>query len=313
MYDENAIEVRNVQKKFAEKTAVQDISFTVKKGEIFGLLGPNGAGKTTLLKMVTTLLHQDTGEILLNGFNTVTQRRMARQQFSVTGQTTAIDQDLSARENLLIFARLNGLSRRVAQIRAAELLTDFDLINSADQALVTFSGGMRRRLDLAVSLIGSPSILFLDEPTTGLDPRTRIQMWQAIQKLVANGSTVLLTTQYLEEADQLADRIALIDHGEMIVTGTPKELKQKVGGTKLQFEVLDLQRLSQARNIMENIVKQHVSVDDQTLIVIFESNGMQLVTSILNQLQDSGILITNLRIVPPSLDDVFLKMTVGKN
>ncbi|AUJ30263.1 ATP-binding cassette domain-containing protein [Liquorilactobacillus hordei] len=313
MYDENAIEVRNVQKKFAEKTAVQDISFTVKKGEIFGLLGPNGAGKTTLLKMVTTLLHQDTGEILLNGFNTVTQRRMARQQFSVTGQTTAIDQDLSARENLLIFARLNGLSRRVAQIRAAELLTDFDLINSADQALVTFSGGMRRRLDLAVSLIGSPSILFLDEPTTGLDPRTRIQMWQAIQKLVANGSTVLLTTQYLEEADQLADRIALIDHGEMIVTGTPKELKQKVGGTKLQFEVLDLQRLSQARNIMENIVKQHVSVDDQTLIVIFESNRMQLVTSILNQLQDSGILITNLRIVPPSLDDVFLKMTVGKN
>lgn len=313
MYDENAIEVRNVQKKFAEKTAVQDISFTVKKGEIFGLLGPNGAGKTTLLKMVTTLLHQDTGEILLNGFNTVTERRMARQQFSVTGQTTAIDQDLSARENLLIFARLNGLSRRVAQIRAAELLTDFDLINSADQALVTFSGGMRRRLDLAVSLIGSPSILFLDEPTTGLDPRTRIQMWQAIQKLVANGSTVLLTTQYLEEADQLADRIALIDHGEMIVTGTPKELKQKVGGTKLQFEVLDLQRLSQARNIMENIVKQHVSVDDQTLIVIFESNRMQLVTSILNQLQDSGILITNLRIVPPSLDDVFLKMTVGKN
>ena len=301
------------KKKFAEKTAVQDISFTVKKGEIFGLLGPNGAGKTTLLKMVTTLLHQDTGEILLNGFNTVTERRMARQQFSVTGQTTAIDQDLSARENLLIFARLNGLSRRVAQIRAAELLTDFDLINSADQALVTFSGGMRRRLDLAVSLIGSPSILFLDEPTTGLDPRTRIQMWQAIQKLVANGSTVLLTTQYLEEADQLADRIALIDHGEMIVTGTPKELKQKVGGTKLQFEVLDLQRLSQARNIMENIVKQHVSVDDQTLIVIFESNGMQLVTSILNQLQDSGILITNLRIVSPSLDDVFLKMTVGKN
>ncbi|MFT9373830.1 ATP-binding cassette domain-containing protein [Liquorilactobacillus hordei] len=313
MYDENAIEVRNVQKKFAEKTAVQDISFTVKKGEIFGLLGPNGAGKTTLLKMVTTLLHQDTGEILLNGFNTVTERRMARQQFSVTGQTTAIDQDLSARENLLIFARLNGLSRRVAQIRAAELLTDFDLINSADQALVTFSGGMRRRLDLAVSLIGSPSILFLDEPTTGLDPRTRIQMWQAIQKLVANGSTVLLTTQYLEEADQLADRITLIDHGEMSVTGTPKELKQKVGGTKLQFEVLDLQRLSQARNIMENIVKQHVSVDDQTLIVIFESNRMQLVTSILNQLQDSGILITNLRIVPPSLDDVFLKMTVGKN
>ncbi|KRL05290.1 ATP-binding cassette domain-containing protein [Liquorilactobacillus hordei] len=313
MYDENAIEVRNVQKKFAEKTAVQDISFTVKKGEIFGLLGPNGAGKTTLLKMVTTLLHQDTGEILLNGFNTVTERRMARQQFSVTGQTTAIDQDLSARENLLIFARLNGLSRRVAQIRAAELLTDFDLINSADQALVTFSGGMRRRLDLAVSLIGSPSILFLDEPTTGLDPRTRIQMWQAIQKLVANGSTVLLTTQYLEEADQLADRIALIDHGEMIVTGIPKELKQKVGGTKLQFEVLDLQRLSQARNIMENIVKQHVSVDDQTLIVIFDSTGMQLVNSILNQLQDSGILITNLRIVPPSLDDVFLKMTVGKN
>ncbi|MFT9098445.1 ATP-binding cassette domain-containing protein [Liquorilactobacillus sp.] len=308
-----AIEVRNVQKRFAKKKAVNDVSFTIKKGEIFGLLGPNGAGKTTLLKMLTTLLHQDEGEIFLNGFYTMTQSRLARQQFSVTGQVTAIDQDLSARENLLIFGKLTGLTRNAASSRASELLTDFDLTNSADQALATFSGGMRRRLDLAISLIGSPNILFLDEPTTGLDPRTRTQMWHAIQKLVASGSTVLLTTQYLEEADHLANRIALIDHGKMIAIGTPSELKQQVGGMQLRLEVSDLQMVAQTRSIVQGILERPVSVTDRTLTVLLGNNDMQLVTPILNQLQDARILISNLKIGAPSLDDVFLKMTIGKN
>lgn len=308
-----AIEVRNVQKRFAKKKAVNDVSFTIKKGEIFGLLGPNGAGKTTLLKMLTTLLHQDEGEIFLNGFYTMTQSRLARQQFSVTGQVTAIDQDLSARENLLIFGKLTGLTRNAASSRASELLTDFDLTNSADQALATFSGGMRRRLDLAISLIGNPNILFLDEPTTGLDPRTRTQMWHAIQKLVASGSTVLLTTQYLEEADHLANRIALIDHGKMIAIGTPSELKQQVGGMQLRLEVSDLQMVAQTRSIVQGILERPVSVTDRTLTVLLGNNDMQLVTPILNQLQDARILISNLKIGAPSLDDVFLKMTIGKN
>lgn len=308
-----AIEVRNVQKRFAKKKAVNNVSFTIKRGEIFGLLGPNGAGKTTLLKMLTTLLHQDEGEIFLNGFNTMTQNRLARQQFSVTGQATAIDQDLSARENLLIFGKLTGLTRNAASSRASELLTDFDLTNSADQALATFSGGMRRRLDLAISLIGNPNILFLDEPTTGLDPRTRTQMWHAIQKLVTSGSTVLLTTQYLEEADHLANRIALIDHGKMIAIGTPSELKQQVGGMQLRLEVSDLQMVAQTRSIVQGILERPVSVTDRTLTVLLGNNDMQLVTPILNQLQDARILISNLKIGAPSLDDVFLKMTIGKN
>ncbi|AZZ60973.1 ATP-binding cassette domain-containing protein [Oenococcus sp. UCMA 16435] len=313
MSNDNVIQVMNVQKRFGNKVAVQDVSFAIKKGEIFGLLGPNGAGKTTILRMITTLLRQDAGKILLNNFDTLTQSRLARQQFSVTGQTAAIDQDLSARENLMIFGKLNGLTGAAARSRAIELLIDFDLVNSADQTLATFSGGMRRRLDLAVSLIGMPSILFLDEPTTGLDPRTRTQMWQAIQKLVAQGSTVLLTTQYLEEADHLANRIALIDHGRMIAMGTPSELKQQVGGLQLRLEVDDLKWVTQAQTIIQDTLAVSIHVDERTLTALLNNTGMQPVSRILNQLQAAGIAINNFAIETPSLDDVFLKMTVGKN
>ncbi len=301
------------KKKFGQKKVVQDISFNVKKGEIFGLLGPNGAGKTTLLKMMTTLLRPDEGQITLNGFNTLSQSRQARQQFSVTNQTAAIDQDLSARDNLRLFGRLNGLSSQASRIRADELLTAFDLTQSANQALATFSGGMRRRLDLAVSLVGRPKILFLDEPTTGLDPRTRIQMWQAIQTLVAQGSTVFLTTQYLEEADQFADHIALIDHGQLIASGTPNELKQKLGGLQLSLTVTELAQLSQARAIIQDVLKQPISVSEQTLVSPLGGDALPAITAILNQLQIAKITISHLKLETPSLDDVFLKMTVGKN
>lgn len=234
-----------------------------------------------------------------------------RQQFSVTNQTAAIDQDLSARENLRLFGRLNGLSAKASRTRANELLTDFDLDQSADQTLATFSGGMRRRLDLAVSLVGKPRILFLDEPTTGLDPRTRTQMWHAIQKLVADGSTIFLTTQYLEEADQYADRIALIDHGQLIASGTPSELKAQVGGQ--QLTVANQQQVAQVQTICETVLQQPVRVTDQTIIGPLVHDDMGVITAILNQCQLAGITISDLQLTAPSLDDVFLKMTVGKN
>jgi len=311
MCSEHVIEVNNIQKAFGTKKVVRSVSLAVSKGEIFALLGPNGAGKTTLLKMMTTLLRPDSGTITLNGFDTITQSRQVRQQFSVTNQTAAIDQDLSARENLRLFGRLNGLSAKASRTRANELLTDFDLNQSADQTLATFSGGMRRRLDLAVSLVGKPRILFLDEPTTGLDPRTRTQMWHAIQKLVADGSTVFLTTQYLEEADQYADRIALIDHGQLIASGTPSELKAQVGGQ--QLTVANQQQVTQAQTICETVLQQPVRVTDQTIIGPLVHDDMGVITAILNQCQLAGITISDLQLTAPSLDDVFLKMTVGKN
>ncbi|GEN94460.1 ABC transporter, ATP-binding protein [Pediococcus ethanolidurans] len=250
---------------------------------------------------------------MLNGFDTLTQSRLARQQFSITGQTAAIDQDLTARENLMIFGKLNGLTRTAAKARATALLTDFDLTQSADQTLATFSGGMRRRLDLAISLIGKPAILFLDEPTTGLDPRTRMQMWQAIQKLVAEGSTVLLTTQYLEEADHLADRIALIDHGKLVAMGTPNDLKQQIGGMQLRIEVTNLQGQQQARKIIQDVLALPVSVNDHTLTVLLDNTKMQKVSRVLSQLQGAAISINSFAVETPPLDEVFLKMTVGKN
>lgn len=313
MCSEHVIEVNNIQKAFGTKKVVRSVSLAVSKGEIFALLGPNVAGKTTLLKMMTTLLRPDSGTITLNGFDTITQSRQVRQQFSVTNQTAAIDQDLSARENLRLFGRLNGLSAKASRTRANELLTDFDLNQSADQTLATFSGGMRRRLDLAVSLVSKPRMLFLDEPTTGLDPRTRTQMWHAIQKLVADGSTVFLTTQYLEEVDQYADRIALIDHGQLIASGTPSELKAQVGGQQLQLTVANQQQVTQAQTICETVLQQPVRVTDQTIIGPLVHDDMGVITAILNQCQLAGITISDLQLTAPSLDDVFLKMTVGKN
>ncbi len=253
---QHIIEVQQVQKRFGDELAVADVSFNVQAGEIFGLLGPNGAGKTTLLKMMTTLLRQDSGTIRLNGYDTLTQARAVRQQFGLTGQTATIDQDLSARENLIIFGRLNGLTRNAAKARADELLRDFSLEHSAQRPLSIFSGGMRRRLDLAVSLISRPKILFLDEPTTGLDPRTRSEMWTAIRQLVRQGSTVVLTTQYLEEADQLADRIALLDHGRLKALGPVADLKQQVGGLKLQLALAQTQATQPAQRIMTQLTTQ---------------------------------------------------------
>ncbi|MCU4683833.1 ATP-binding cassette domain-containing protein [Lactiplantibacillus paraplantarum] len=313
MSEEMMIQMTHVQKRFGAKVAVKDLSLQVQRGEIFGLLGPNGAGKTTTIKMLTTLLRQDAGKIIVNGFDSLSQAQRVRQQFGLTGQTASIDQDLSARENLQIFGRLNGLSRVAAKTRATELLADFDLTQSADHVLATFSGGMRRLLDLAVSLIGKPAILFLDEPTTGLDPRTRTQMWQAIRQLVAAGSTVVLTTQYLEEADQLADHIALIDHGQLVASGTPTALKQSIGGQELELQVSTTAAVASATNILQAVLGQNVQVEARTLTVPLGANSLTTVAEVLTRLQAAQITVSNFAMHTPSLDDVFLKLTVGTN
>lgn len=313
MENEVAISVKNISKKFGQHVAVNDISFDVKKGEIFGLLGPNGAGKSTLINMMTTLMQPDQGEIMINGLNTISQSRQVRSQFSVTGQSATIDKELSARENLFLFGRLNGLNHDSAHQRTEELLVDFDLVQSADHSVSTFSGGMLRRLDLAISLIGNPSILFLDEPTTGLDPRTRTQMWVAIQRLVKNGTTVLLTTQYLEEADQLADRIALIDHGRLIAEDKPSELKKLVGGLQLKVTVEQNESVIPTQSIIEKVLGKTVNVENRNLTVILDNNAFNKVSEILDKILASKIMLSSFKIEAPSLDEVFLSMTVGKN
>ncbi|USQ68672.1 ATP-binding cassette domain-containing protein [Companilactobacillus allii] len=307
----NAIEVNHLTKKYGNKTAVDDISFNVKKGEVFGLLGPNGAGKTTTLRMITTLLKITSGSVKIFGHDSVKEGRLSRSMFGLTGQYASIDEDISARENLMIFSRLNELSRASSKQRTQELLTKFSLVNSADKPLKDFSGGMRRRLDLAVSLIDRPALIFLDEPTTGLDPRTRTQMWDTIRKLVAQGSTVLLTTQYLDEADQLADRIAVIDHGKLVKIGTPEELKKQIGGTKLNFTINDNSKINTAIKLVKDQLGESISVTGQQLSATL--HNIDQLAPLLVALQKVKIAISNLTVQEPSLDDVFMNLTVGKN
>lgn len=307
----NAIEVTHLTKKFGEKTVVDDISFNVRQEEVFGLLGPNGAGKTTTLRMMTTLLKADAGQVKIFGHDTVKEGRLARSMFGITGQYASVDEDISARENLMIFSRLNGLSRQEAKQRTTELLNEFSLENSADKALKNFSGGMRRRLDLAVSLITRPTLIFLDEPTTGLDPRTRTQMWGTIRQLVKQGSTVVLTTQYLDEADQLADNLAIIDHGKVVKMGTPAELKQQIGGTKLNFTVSHTAQVAQAMKLLAAQVTGTIQRAGQQLSMSLAQ--VTQLTQILATLKQAKINIDHLSVKEPSLDDVFMNLTVGKN
>jgi len=307
----NAIEVTHLTKKFGGKTVVDDISFNVRQGEVFGLLGPNGAGKTTTLRMMTTLLKADAGQVKIFGHDTVKEGRLARSMFGLTGQYASVDEDISARENLMIFSRLNGLSRQEAKQRTTELLSEFSLENSADKALKNFSGGMRRRLDLAVSLITRPTLIFLDEPTTGLDPRTRTQMWGTIRQLVKQGSTVVLTTQYLDEADQLADNLAIIDHGKVVKMGTPAELKQQIGGTKLNFTVSHTAQVAQAMKLLAAQVTGTIQRAGQQLSMSLAQ--VTQLTQILATLKQAKINIDHLSVKEPSLDDVFMNLTVGKN
>ncbi|MBU7562239.1 ATP-binding cassette domain-containing protein [Weissella cibaria] len=311
MTEEYAVEINELTKTFGQQTAVDQVSFNIKRGEVFGLLGPNGAGKTTTLRMMTTLLQPTSGDIKIFGHDVKTESQTVRSLFGLTGQYASVDEDISARENLMIFSRLTGLSRQEAKVRTTELLEEFSLVNSADKAISNFSGGMRRRLDLAVSLITRPALIFLDEPTTGLDPRTRTQMWDTIRQLVAAGSTIVLTTQYLEEADELADRIAVIDHGKLVSIGTPAELKAQVGGAKLRVEVADDAQAEQARGVMADTLPATPQVTRNVVEVAIDD--INTVAGVLQAITAAGVTMTNMSVEQPSMDDVFFALTVGKN
>jgi len=311
MQTKNAIEVTHLSKNFGKQKAVSDVSFTVKKGEVFGLLGPNGAGKTTILRMITTLLKPSAGSVTIFGHDIKKEGALARSTFGLTGQYASVDEDISARENLMIFSRLNGLSQKLARTRTDELLKEFSLEQSANKPLATFSGGMRRRLDLAVSLITRPALIFLDEPTTGLDPRTRTQMWDTIKSLVAQGSTIVLTTQYLDEADSLADRVAVIDHGKLIRIGTPSELKRETGESTMSIKITHHNEISQASQILKNEFQSQPKVTNDTIIAKFKQT--EQVIDGLAQLKAAKITISDLTVQEPTLDDVFMTLTVGKN
>ncbi|WP_419241996.1 ATP-binding cassette domain-containing protein [Pediococcus pentosaceus] len=306
-----AIAIQTLSKKFGQQTAVDRVSFNVEVGEVFALLGPNGAGKTTMLRMLTTLLKPTSGTIQVLGHNLQSESQAVRSLFGLAGQYASVDEDLTARENLQTFSLLNGLSFREARLRTQELLEEFSLINSADKPLATFSGGMRRRLDLSISLIARPKIIFLDEPTTGLDPRTREQMWKTIRQLVQAGTTVILTTQYLEEADQLADHIALIDHGKLVALGTPQALKEKIASKKLNLTFQNELQATQAVQAIAEATNGIVQQTDNMVNVSF--NEIDDITKILTNLQVTKLSANDIQIKQPSLDDVFFAMTVGKN
>jgi ABC-2 type transport system ATP-binding protein len=305
-----AIEASGLVKAFGSYRAVDGVDLNVRAGSIYGVLGPNGAGKTTTIRMLATLLRPDAGSARIFGHDVVKESQIIRQLIGVTGQYASVDESLSATENLIIFSRLLGLGRAEARQKAGELLEEFGLTEAAKRPLKNFSGGMRRRLDLAASLIAQPPLLFLDEPTTGLDPRTRAQMWDTIRRLVKTGSTVLLTTQYLEEADQLADRIAVIDRGHVVAEGTLDELKASVGTSSLQLKVQDPHDMEAAHKIVEQMLSIQLKRSyEEAGKIIAPITNVDRVTDLLNALRDAGIHLTEMSVQKPTLDEVFLSIT----
>lgn len=306
----SAIEVSGLTKNFGKVKALNGISFEVEKGTVVGLLGPNGSGKTTTVRILSTLLKPDSGSAKVSDFDVVSQDEDVRRLIGLTGQYAAVDEYLTGRENLELFGRLFHLSKKDAAERAAELLERFDLSDAADRGIKGYSGGMRRRLDLAASLIGHPSVLFLDEPTTGLDPRSRLGMWEVIKDLVADGTTVLLTTQYLEEADQLASRIIVLDHGNMIAQGTSDQLKTSVGGDRIEVVVDQDSQVAQATEILKALSSGEPVVDSMARkILIPVSGGSKAIVEAVRRLDEANIMVDDISLRRPTLDDVFLSLT----
>jgi len=312
----NAVVVEGLTKSFGKTVALAGIDFTVAAGTVLGLLGPNGAGKTTAVRILTTLLKPDAGRAEVAGIDVLKDPEGVRAAIGLTGQSAAVDEILTGRENLIMFGQLYRLSLKSAKARADELLEWFDLSDAANRTLKTYSGGMRRRLDLAASLIVAPPVIFLDEPTTGLDPRSRNGMWDVIQDLVNDGTTVLLTTQYLEEADHLADRIVVVDHGKVIAKGTSNELKSQLGGERLAISVPSGSDLDLAERTLLDIAGADGHADGgvqidlhANLLTVSFPAGAKGLTEAVRRLDAAGLEITDLSLRRPTLDDVFLTLT----
>jgi len=306
-----AVEAAGLVKRFGDVHAVDGVSLQVPTGTVLGMLGPNGAGKTTTVRMLTTILKPDEGKALVQGFDVAREADAVRLRIGLAGQYAAVDENLTGRENLRLVGELTHMPRVMVRPRADELLEQFGLADAADRPARTYSGGMRRRLDLAASLVHRPPVLFLDEPTTGLDPASRVGMWGIIEELVAQGSTVLLTTQYLEEADRLADNIIVIDRGRVIAEGTSSELKATLGSTVLDIELTDAAVAARARQIVAERVGKEPAIDGARLEVAVD-DGPRVVTEVLVALDAEDIPAKRLALREPSLDDVFLSLTGHK-
>ncbi|MFG3300069.1 ATP-binding cassette domain-containing protein [Micromonospora chersina] len=302
-----AIRAEGLVRRFGATTALAGVDLAVPTGTVFGLLGPNGAGKTTAVRVLATLLAADEGHATVGGYDVRRDAHRVRQLIGLTGQYASVDENLTGTENLLLIGRLLGLSRSDARARARALLADFHLTDAAERAAKTYSGGMRRRLDLAASLVGRPQVLFLDEPTTGLDPRSRNELWDVVRTLVADGVTVLLTTQYLEEADQLAGEIAVVDHGRVIAQGTPEELKAKVGGQVFAVRPADPADLPTVLAVTGEVTRATPEVANQTVTV--GVSDPDVLPAVVRRLDDAGVRVAELALRGSSLDEVFLSLT----
>jgi ABC-2 type transport system ATP-binding protein len=304
---DDAIVVKNLQKSYKALKVLKGINFTVKRGTILALLGPNGAGKTTTIKILSTLLLADKGKATINGYDIREHEADVRANIGLTGQYAAVDEYLTGKENLELIGRLYRLSRDESERRATELLEQFDLVDASGRTVKTYSGGMRRRLDLAMSLIANPPIIFLDEPTTGLDPRSRLTMWTMIRKLAGGGTTILLTTQYMEEADQLADKIVVIDGGKVIAEGTANTLKGQVGSDRLELTISKKSSFDKAKRVVDG--KKLKADDENRVLSIATKDGVGELRQVLQKLDAAKIIIENVSLRRPTLDDVFLTLT----
>ena len=299
------IETRGLRKSFGDHVVLDGIDLNVAAGTIFALLGPNGAGKTTTVQILSTLIRADSGEVRVAGHDPLREPDAVRAAIGVTGQFSAVDNLLTGEENLLLMADLHHLGRREGRRRAAELLERFDLVDAARKLPATYSGGMRRRLDLAMTLVGDPRIIFLDEPTTGLDPRSRHTMWQIIRDLVAGGVTILLTTQYLEEADLLADRIAVLDQGKLVAEGTPDELKRLIPGGHIRLQFADASGFESAARTLGEVARN----DNELTLQVPTDGSVRSIKALLDRLDDQSIVVNVFSIHTPDLDDVFFALT----
>jgi ABC-2 type transport system ATP-binding protein len=300
-----AISARAVRKSFGDHVALDGVDLAVAEGAIFSLLGPNGAGKTTMVRILSTLIAADAGDIQVGGHDVTADPDAVRALIGVTGQFSAVDNYLTGEENLRLMADLRHLGRAAGRRRVAELLERFDLSDAARKPLSAYSGGMRRRLDLAMTLVGNPSVIFLDEPTTGLDPRSRRTMWQIIRELVNDGVTIFLTTQYLDEADQLADYVAVLDHGRIVAEGTPAELKRRIPGGHIQLQFAELDALRAAVTVIPSATPD----DDQLILQVPGDGSIASLRRVLDELDDARITVEHLSIHTPDLDDVFFAVT----